>query len=208
MIYVCSAVSWVGFEAANTPYLGPGKSYTGVARRRRRRVARGHGHVHRDRRDERQDRCGRSTFPEPCYAGTRRLPATSSSSAGTRVSSRRTTRRAAHCSGASRRARARTTRSTIFQQNGKEYVAFLVRRQLARSDAARRQPLALRARRHARAGGCAGHGHRHRTRGREAAATTATTTKGNAAAGKTRLRGQLRRPATAPTGTAATAGPT
>jgi hypothetical protein len=31
MIYVCSAVSWVGVEAANQPYPGPGKSYTGVA---------------------------------------------------------------------------------------------------------------------------------------------------------------------------------
>jgi alcohol dehydrogenase (cytochrome c) len=69
MIYVCSSVSWVGFEARATPFKGAGKSYTGVggaagvawpeASGTFTAIDATSGKVAWQKR-----------FPEPCYAGT------------------------------------------------------------------------------------------------------------------------------------------
>ena len=56
MIYVCSAVSWVGFQAAEHAVRRARQELHRRRGRRRRRVARGNRNVHRDRRDERQGR--------------------------------------------------------------------------------------------------------------------------------------------------------
>ena len=125
MIYVCSSVSWVGFLAetdalrAAGPELhrrraarpaSPGPKAAAPSPRSTRRAARPSGRRH---------------SPSPATPAPPRPPATSSSSAATAASSRPTTPPAATSSGASRPAPARTTPPTIFQQDGKQYVAFL-----------------------------------------------------------------------------------
>jgi alcohol dehydrogenase (cytochrome c) len=124
MIYVCSSVSWVGFQAANTPFEAPGKSYTGVAGAAGvawpeatgtfTAIDATNGKVAWQKR-----------FPEPCYAGT------STSKGGIVFVGRNSGELQAYDAKSGDRlwsfqtgAGANNT-STIFQQDGKEYVAFL-----------------------------------------------------------------------------------
>ena len=109
MIYVCSAVSWVGFQAQNTPFVAPGKNYTGVAGAAGVAWPEGTGTFTRSTRRAARS-SGRRRSPSRATQARRRVPATSCSSAATRASCRRTTPRPVTCSGASRRAPARTTR--------------------------------------------------------------------------------------------------
>jgi quinohemoprotein ethanol dehydrogenase len=124
MIYVCSSVSWVGFEAANVPFKSHQKSYTGVA------GAAGVAWPEASGTFTAIDATSGKTvwqkkFPEPCYAGT-------ATTAGNLVFVGR--------NGGQLQAYDATNgdlkwsfqtgagangTATIFQQDGKEYVAFL-----------------------------------------------------------------------------------
>jgi quinohemoprotein ethanol dehydrogenase len=124
MIYVCSSVSWVGFEAANVPFKSHQKSYTGVA------GAAGVAWPEASGTFTAIDATSGKTvwqkkFPEPCYAGT-------TTTAGNLVFVGR--------NGGQLQAYDATNgdlkwsfqtgagangTATIFQQDGKEYVAFL-----------------------------------------------------------------------------------
>jgi quinohemoprotein ethanol dehydrogenase len=124
MMYVCSAVSWVGFEAANTPYLGAGKSYTGVAGSAGVAWPEGTGTL--TAIDATSGKVmWQHAFGSPCYAGT-------ATTAGNLVFVGRNTGQLEAYDATSGKllwsfqtgAGANNT-STIFQQNGKEYVAFL-----------------------------------------------------------------------------------
>jgi quinohemoprotein ethanol dehydrogenase len=124
MIYVCSAVTWVGFEAANTPYAGPGKNYTGAAGSAGVAWPEGTGTF--TAIDATSGKVvWQKRFSEPCYAGT-------ATTAGNIVFVGRNTGelQAYNATTGGRLwsfqtgAGANNT-STIFQQNGKEYVAFL-----------------------------------------------------------------------------------
>jgi quinohemoprotein ethanol dehydrogenase len=124
MIYVCSSVSWVGFEAANVPFKSHQKSYTGVA------GAAGVAWPEASGTFTAIDATSGKTvwqkkFPEPCYAGTAttagnlvfvgrnggQLQAYDASNGDLKWSFQ---------TGAGANGTA-----TIFQQDGKEYVAFL-----------------------------------------------------------------------------------
>ncbi|MDX6485955.1 MAG: quinohemoprotein ethanol dehydrogenase, partial [Gaiellaceae bacterium] len=124
MIYVCSAVSWVGFEAARTPFVKPGKSYTGVA------GTAGVAWPEASGTFTAIDATSGKTmwqhrFPEPCYAGT-------ATTAGNLVFVGRNAgqlqaynaKTGAMLWSFQTGAGANNT-STIFQQDGKQYVAFL-----------------------------------------------------------------------------------
>src|SRR6476469_5112335 len=124
MIYVCSAVSWVGFEAAKTPYKGAGKSYTGVAGAAGVAWPEGSGTF--TAIDATNGKTvWQKRFPEPCYAGT-------ATTAGNLVFvGRNAGELQAYDATNGKRlwsfqtgAGANNT-STIFQMDGKEYVAFL-----------------------------------------------------------------------------------
>ena len=123
MFYVCSAAQTVGVQSPNSgsprgrasPASAPSPASATTSRR----------HADRDRRHRRQASPGRRPGPTRATAAPSRRPATSSSSAATPASCRRTTPRTATCSGASRPAPARTTPPTVFEQDGKQYVAFL-----------------------------------------------------------------------------------
>ncbi len=124
MIYVCSSVTWVGFEAANTPYPGPGKSYTGAAGSAGVAWPEGTGTF--TAIDATSGKVvWQKRFSEPCYAGT-------ATTAGNIVFvGRNTGELEAYNATTGGRlwsfqtgAGANNT-ATIFQQNGKEYVAFL-----------------------------------------------------------------------------------
>jgi quinohemoprotein ethanol dehydrogenase len=124
MIYVCSSVSWVGFEAANVPFSSHQKSYNGVA------GAAGVAWPEASGTFTAIDATSGKTvwqkkFPEPCYAGT-------ATTAGNLVFVGR--------NGGQLQAYDATNgdlkwsfqtgagandTATIFQQNGKELVAFL-----------------------------------------------------------------------------------
>jgi outer membrane protein assembly factor BamB len=123
MIYVCSAVSWVGVEAANQPYPGPGKNYTGVA------GTAGFGWPEGTGTFTAIDASSgkvvwQKTFPEPCYAGTART------AGGLVFVGRNAGQLQAYDATSGKQlwsfqtgAGANNT-ATIFEQNGKEYVAF------------------------------------------------------------------------------------
>ena len=124
MIYVCSAVSWVGFEAAKTPFKGAGKSYTGVAGAAGVAWPEGTGTF--TAIDATNGKTvWQKTFPEPCYSGT-------ATTAGNIVFvGRNAGELQAYDAKTGDRlwsfqtgAGANNT-PTIFQQHGKEYVAFL-----------------------------------------------------------------------------------
>ena len=164
MIYVCSSVSWVGFEAANMPFVATSKSYTGVA--------------------------GAAGVAWPEASGTfTAIDATSGKTSGRRHSRSRATAGTATTAGnlvfvgrnggqlqaydatngdrwSFQTGAGANNTSTIFQQDGKEYVAFLSGGNSLGGDATRRQPLALRPRRDARPGADARQGHRHAARRR------------------------------------------
>jgi quinohemoprotein ethanol dehydrogenase len=124
MFYVCSAVSWVGFEAANQPYPGAGKTYEGVAGSAGVAWSEGTGTF--TAIDATSGKVAwQKRFPQPCYAGT-------STTAGDLVFVGRNTGelQAYNATTGSELwsfqtgAGANNT-ATIFQQDGKQYVAFL-----------------------------------------------------------------------------------
>jgi alcohol dehydrogenase (cytochrome c) len=124
MIYVCSAVSWVGFEAANTPYPGPGKNYTGVAGAAGVAWPEGTGTLTAIDATSGKTMWQHS-FPEPCYAGT-------TSTAGDLVFVGRNEGQLQAYNATSgtllwsfQTGAGANNTSTVFQQNGKEYVLFL-----------------------------------------------------------------------------------
>ena len=96
---------------------------------------------------------------------------------------------------------------SVFEQDGKQYVAFLSGGQLARGHPARRQPLAVLARRHDRPGAGPGHRHRHRARRRGRRRRAAAADDRRRGRGQDRLLRQLRW-LPRRDGTAATAAPT
>jgi quinohemoprotein ethanol dehydrogenase len=124
MMYVCSAVSWVGFEAANQPYPGSGKNYTGVAGSSGVAWPEGTGTF--TAIDATSGRVvWQKTFPDPCYAGT------STTAGGVVFVGRNHGELQAYDAKTGKQlwnfqtgAGANNT-ATIFQQNGKEYLAFL-----------------------------------------------------------------------------------
>jgi quinohemoprotein ethanol dehydrogenase len=124
MIYVCSSVSWVGFEAARTPYPGPGKSYTGVGGAAGVAWPEGSGTF--TAIDATSGKTAwQLKFPDPCYAGT-------ATTAGNLVFvGRNAGQLEAYDATSGKRlwsfqtgAGANNT-ATVFQQDGKEYVLFL-----------------------------------------------------------------------------------
>jgi alcohol dehydrogenase (cytochrome c) len=124
MFYVCSAVSWVGFEAANVPYPGAGKTYNGAAGAAGVAWPEGTGTF--TAIDATSGKVvWQKRFPQPCYAGT-------ATTAGNLVFVGRNTGelQAYNATTGSELwsfqtgAGANNT-ATIFQQNGKQYVAFL-----------------------------------------------------------------------------------
>ncbi len=124
MFYVCSAVSWVGFEAANQPYPGAGKTYEGVAGSAGVAWSEGTGTF--TAIDATNGKVAwQKRSPQPCYAGT-------ATTAGDLVFVGRNTGelQAYNATTGSELwsfqtgAGANNT-ATIFQQNGKQYVAFL-----------------------------------------------------------------------------------
>ena len=123
MIYVCSAVSYVGFEAAATPFK-PGKTYTGVAGSAGVAWPEASGTL--TAIDATSGKTvWQKKFPEPCYSGT-------ATTAGGLVFVGRNAgqlqaydaKTGAQLWSFQTGAGANNT-STIFQMNGKEYVAFL-----------------------------------------------------------------------------------
>jgi alcohol dehydrogenase (cytochrome c) len=124
MIYVCSSVTWVGFEAANTPYAGPGKNYTGAAGSAGVAWPEGTGTF--TAIDATSGRVvWQKRFPQPCYAGT-------ATTAGNIVFVGRNTGELQAYNATTgdqlwsfQTGAGANNTSTIFQQNGKEYVAFL-----------------------------------------------------------------------------------
>jgi alcohol dehydrogenase (cytochrome c) len=124
MIYVCSAVSWVGFEAANTPFIAPGKSYTGVAGAAGSAWSEGTGTF--TAIDATSGRVvWQHTFPEPCYAGT-------ATTAGNLVFVGRNKGELQAYDATSgdllwsfQTGAGANNTASIFQQDGKEYIAFL-----------------------------------------------------------------------------------
>jgi quinohemoprotein ethanol dehydrogenase len=124
MIYVCSSVSWVGFEAANVPFSSHQKSYTGVA------GAAGVAWPEASGTFTAIDATSGKTvwqkrFPEPCYAGT-------ATTAGNLVFVGRNSGQLqaydatnGHLSWSFQTGAGANNTATIFQQDGKEYVAFL-----------------------------------------------------------------------------------
>jgi quinohemoprotein ethanol dehydrogenase len=124
MFYVCSAVSWVGFEAANQPYPGAGKTYEGVAGSAGVAWSEGTGTF--TAIDATSGKVvWQKHFPQPCYAGT-------ATTAGDLVFVGRNTGelQAYNATTGSELwsfqtgAGANNT-ATIFQQDGKQYLAFL-----------------------------------------------------------------------------------
>jgi quinohemoprotein ethanol dehydrogenase len=124
MFYVCSAVSWVGVEAARVPYRGPGASYTGAAGTAGLAWPEATGTF--TAIDATSGKVvWQKTFPEPCYAGT-------ATTAGNLVFVGRNAGQLQAYDATNGKllwsfqtgAGANGT-STIFQQNGKQYVAFL-----------------------------------------------------------------------------------
>jgi quinohemoprotein ethanol dehydrogenase len=124
MIYVCSSVTWVGFEAKRTPFKGPGTTYNGVAGAAGVAWPEGSGTF------TAIDAASGKTvwqkrFPDPCYAGT-------STTAGNLVFiGRNDGELEAYDATSGERlwhfqtgAGANNT-ATIFEQGGKEYLAFL-----------------------------------------------------------------------------------
>jgi alcohol dehydrogenase (cytochrome c) len=124
MIYVCSAVSWVGFQAQNTPFVAPGKNYTGVAGAAGVAWPEGTGTF--TAIDATSGKVvWQKTFPEPCYAGT-------ATSAGNLVFVGRNKGELQAYNATTgdllwsfQTGAGANNTSTIFQQNGKEYIAFL-----------------------------------------------------------------------------------
>jgi quinohemoprotein ethanol dehydrogenase len=124
MIYVCSSVSWVGFEAANVPFVNNQKSYTGVAGSAGVAWPEGSGTF--TAIDATNGKTvWQKTFPEPCYAGT-------STTAGNLVFVGRNAGQLQAYDATNgdlkwsfQTGAGANNTATIFQQNGKEYVAFL-----------------------------------------------------------------------------------
>jgi quinohemoprotein ethanol dehydrogenase len=124
MIYVCSAVSWVGFEAANVPFVNNQKSYTGVAGAAGVAWPEGTGTF--TAIDATSGKTvWQKTFPEPCYAGT-------STTAGNLVFVGRNAGQLEAYDATNgdlkwsfQTGAGANNTATIFQQDGKEYVAFL-----------------------------------------------------------------------------------
>jgi quinohemoprotein ethanol dehydrogenase len=124
MIYVCSAVSWVGFESAKTPFIAPGKSYTGVAGAAGVAWPEGTGTLTAIDATSGAVKW-QHTFPEPCYAGT-------ATTAGNLVFVGRNggQLQAYDATGGKllwsfQTGAGANGTATIVQQHGKEYVAFL-----------------------------------------------------------------------------------
>ena len=156
---------------------------------------------------------GRSTGPRPATPGRRRPRATSSSSGATTAACRPTTRRTASCCWSFQTGAGANDAPTIFEHNGKEYVAFYAGGNALAASPARRQPLAVLARRASSsqvAAPGAGTGRRatpaRRRRSRATSGKTATSGGGNAAAGQQVFASNCSTCHGA-TGTAATAGP-
>jgi quinohemoprotein ethanol dehydrogenase len=124
MIYVCSSVSWVGFEAARTPFKGAGKSYTGVAGAAGVAWPEGSGTF--TAIDATSGKVAwQKKFPEPCYAGT------ATTAGGLVFIGRNSGELQAYDAKNGKRlwsfqtgAGANNT-ATIFQSGGTEFVAFL-----------------------------------------------------------------------------------
>jgi quinohemoprotein ethanol dehydrogenase len=124
MIYVCSAVSWVGFEAANVPFSSHQKSYTGVAGAAGVAWPEGSGTF--TAIDATSGKTmWQKRFPEPCYAGT-------ATTAGNLVFVGRNAGQLQAYDATSgdlkwsfQTGAGANNTATVFQQNGKEYVAFL-----------------------------------------------------------------------------------
>ena len=124
MIYVCSSVSWVGFLAKRTPFVRPGLNYTGVGGAAGVAWPEGTGTF--TAIDATSGKTvWQKTFPEPCYSGT-------ATTAGNLVFIGRNggELQAYDATNGDRLwsfqtgAGANNT-PTIFQQDGKEYIAFL-----------------------------------------------------------------------------------
>ena len=124
MIYVCSSVSWVGFLAKRTPFVRPGLNYTGVGGAAGVAWPEGSGTF--TAIDATSGKTvWQKKFPEPCYSGT----ATTAGNlvfigrnAGQLQAYNATT--GARLWSFQTGAGANNTPS-IFQQNGKQYIAFL-----------------------------------------------------------------------------------
>jgi quinohemoprotein ethanol dehydrogenase len=124
MIYVCSSVSWVGFEASNVPFANHQKSYTGVA------GAAGVAWPEASGTFTAIDATSgktvwQKTFPEPCYAGT-------ATTAGNLVFVGRNGGQLQAYNATNgdmlwsfQTGAGANDTATIFQQDGKEYVAFV-----------------------------------------------------------------------------------
>ena len=124
MMYVCSAVQWIGVDSANQPYAGAGKNYTGNAGVAGIAYSEATGTL--TAIDATSGRIvWQKTFPEPCYAGT------ATSAGGVVFVGRNAGQLQAYDAMTGKLlwsfqtgAGANGT-ATIFQQNGQEYVAFL-----------------------------------------------------------------------------------
>jgi quinohemoprotein ethanol dehydrogenase len=124
MIYVCSSVSWVGIEAGPTPFVKPGKSYVGILGTAGVAWPEASGTF--TAIDATSGKVAwQKTFPEPCYSGT------ATTAGGLVFVGRNSGELQAYDAKNGKRlwsfqtgAGANNT-ATIFQQDGKQYVAFL-----------------------------------------------------------------------------------
>jgi glucose dehydrogenase len=124
MFYVCSSVSWVGFMAKRTPFVRPGLNYTGVGGAAGVAWPQGTGTF--TAIDATSGKTvWQKTFPEPCYAGT------ATTAGGLVFVGRNAGQLEAYDATNGKRlwsfqtgAGANNT-ATIFQQDGKQYIAFL-----------------------------------------------------------------------------------
>jgi alcohol dehydrogenase (cytochrome c) len=124
MFYICSAVSWVGFQAQNTPFVAPGKNWTGVAGAAGVAWPEGTGTF--TAIDATSGKVvWQKTFPEPCYAGT-------ATTAGNLVVVGRNKGELQAYNATNgdllwsfQTGAGANNTATIFQQGGKEYIAFL-----------------------------------------------------------------------------------
>jgi quinohemoprotein ethanol dehydrogenase len=124
MFYICSAVSWVGLKSAQTPFIAPGKPYTGVGGTAGFAWPEATGTL--TAIDATSGKVvWQKTFPEPCYSGT-------ATTAGNLVFVGRNQGQLQAYNAATgallwsfQTGAGANNTSTIFQQNGKEYIAFL-----------------------------------------------------------------------------------
>ena len=163
MFYVCSAVQTVGVQSANLGFV-EGKSFAGIG------AIAGIGYNESSGTLTAIDATDGSvawqkTWPDACYSG-------AVSTAGNVVFVGRNSGELQAYDATNgdmlwsfQTGAGANDTATVFEQDGKQYVAFLSAGNSLDGQRARRQPLAVLARRHARPGRSARDGHRHRARG-------------------------------------------